>query len=425
MAATDRRVGPADRLGGHPERSEGSLRGPADRLGGHPERREGSPRSATCHPERSEGSRRWPPRNPFGFFAWLIGVVGSLLAHGHAHAVDLPEDKAETLFHSYSGGGVTALGPAVLIRKSILDKVSLSGTYYMDAVSNASIDVVTTASKYHEVRNEFGLSADYVYRDSQITLSGLTSHEPDYIANTGSLDISQEVFGGMTTVALGFTRGADRVLKHNAPEFSDSVRHWQYRLGATQLLTPRWLMSANLEALSDDGYLGSPYRFARVFGAAVPERNPRTRSARAVKFRLIGDLGSRDSMHVEYRYFRDTWAIKAHTAELGYSRYFGKEWLADTFVRYYTQTHAVFYSDDAPTETAFVSRNRQLSTFSDASLGAKLAYTVKKVPGKYDLKLNGSYEFTHFSFKDFTDVRTGSLYGYNANIVQVFLTATY
>jgi len=353
------------------------------------------------------------------------GIVGGLFAVGHARAADLPENKAETLFHSYSGGGVTALGPALLVRKSIMDKVSVAGTYYMDAVSNASIDVVTTASKYHEVRNEFGLSADYVYRDSQITLSATSSHEPDYTANTGSLDISQEVFGGMTTVALGFSRGADKVLKHNSPEFSDTAGHWQYRLGVTQILTPRWLMSVNGEALSDDGFLGSPYRFARVFGAAVPERNPRTRSARAVKFRLVGDLGSRDSMHAEYRYYRDTWAIKSHTAELGYSRYFGQAWLADAYARYYSQTKAVFYSDNAPTETVYVSRNRQLSTYTDASLGAKLSYTLKKVPGQYDLKLNGAYEFTHFSFKDFTDIRTGSLYGYNANIVQVFLTATY
>ena len=47
------------------------------------------------------------------------------------------------------------------------------------------------------------------------------------------------------------------------------------------------------------------------------------------------------------------------------------------------------------------------------------------MPGKYDLKLNGTYEFTHFGFKDFTDIRTGSLYGYNAHVVQVFLTANY
>ncbi|HZV93699.1 MAG TPA: DUF3570 domain-containing protein, partial [Caldimonas sp.] len=258
--------------------------------------------------------------------ALLGGLLGGLLGPGVARAVDLPADNAETLYHLYSGGGVTAQGPAVLVRKSLFDKVSIAGSYYVDAVSNASIDVVTTASKYHEVRSEYGLSADYVYRDAQITLSGLSSHEPDYTANTGSVDISQEVFGGMTTVALGFTRGDDTVLKHNSPEFHDKAKHWQYRLGVTQILTPRWLLSINGEALSDDGYLGSPYRDARVFGAFVPEKNPRTRSARAVKFRLVGDLGWRNAMHAEYRYYRDTWAIKSHTAELGYSQYLGNSW---------------------------------------------------------------------------------------------------
>ena len=99
----------------------------------------------------------------------LGGLLGGLLGVAGARAADLPEDKAEALIHSYSGGGVNAYGPAFLVRKSIFDKVSLTGTYYMDAVSNASIDVVTTASPYHEARHEFGLSADYVYRDAQIT----------------------------------------------------------------------------------------------------------------------------------------------------------------------------------------------------------------------------------------------------------------
>jgi hypothetical protein len=355
----------------------------------------------------------------------LGGLLGGLLAVPVARAVDLPEDKAEALVHVYTGGGVTASGPAFLIRKSIFDKVSLTGTYYLDAVSNASIDVVTTASPYRETRHEFGLSADYVYRDAQITVGAMTSHEPDYTANTGSIDVTQEVFGGMTTVALGFTRAGDTVLKRYSPEFSDTARHWQYRVGATQILTTRWLMSANFEALSDEGFLGSPYRVARVFGATVPERNPRTRSGRAIKLRLVGDLGSRDAMHVEYRYFRDTWDIKAHTAEIGYSRYFGQNWLADTFFRYYTQTHALFYSDNANSETQYVSRNRQLSTFNDMGVGAKLSYNLRKVPGRYDLKLNGSYEYTRFKFKDFTDLRDGSLYGYASNVIQVYLSATY
>ena len=215
--------------------------------------------------------------------------------------------RAEGLLHVYNGGGVTAWGPAFLVRKSVADRFSITGSYYLDAVSNASIDVVTTASKYSETRHEFALAGDYVYRDSRITLAGSTSHEPDYVANRFSLDISQEVFGGMTTVSLGFTRGDDKVSKKDSPEFSDSARHWQYRLGISQILTPRWIMSFNAEALSDDGYLGSPYRAARVFGAAVPERNPRTRSGRALMLRLKGDLGSRDAMHAGYRYYYDNW----------------------------------------------------------------------------------------------------------------------
>ena len=356
----------------------------------------------------------------------LLGsALGSLLAAGGARAVELPGNSAEALFHSYSGGGVTANGPALLVRKSIADKFSLAASYYVDAVSNASIDVVTTASPYREKRTEYGFSADYVYRDSQITLATSSSQEPDYTANRVGLDVTQEVFGGMTTVSLGFTRGADKVGKRNAPEFSDVARHWQYRFGVTQILTPRWIGSANFEALADDGYLGSPYRVARVFGAAVPERNPRTRSGRALKFRVIGDLGSRDALHVDYRYYRDTWAIKAHTAEAGYSRYFGEAWLADGFLRLHTQKAALFYSDNATSETLYVSRNRQLSTFNSVGVGGKVAYTLKKGPGQYEVKLNGAYEFVRFKFKDFTDLRTGIPYGHNASVLQLFVSATY
>ena len=357
--------------------------------------------------------------------ALLGSLLGGLLAIGGARAADLPEDTAEALLHVYNGGGVTAAGPAFLVRKSVADRFSLTGSYYMDAVSNASIDVVTTASKYKETRHEFALSGDYVYRDSQITLGGSTSHEPDYVANRVSLDITQEVFGGMTSVALGFTRGDDKVGKKDSPEFSDTARHWQYRVGISQILSPRWIMSLNAEALSDDGYLGSPYRAAQVFGAAVPERNPRTRSARAMMLRLNGDLGSRDAMHASYRYYTDTWEIKGHTLELGYSRYFQETWLADAYLRYYTQDKASFYSDNAQSETLYVSRNRQLSTFDNAAIGAKVSWLWRKEPGKYEVKFNGAYEFVHFKFKDFTDLRSGDKYAYSASILQLYVTGTF
>jgi hypothetical protein len=355
--------------------------------------------------------------------AMVLG--GGLLAAHAAHAVDLPEDKAEGMIHVYNGGGVTASGPALLVRKNIADKVSLSAGYYIDQVSNASIDVVTTASPYRERRTSYDFGADYVYRDAMISLSMSHSKEPDYTANTFGVDVSQEVFGGMTTVSMGYTRGSDTVLKHDSPEFLDHVTHWQYRFGLTQVLTPKWIASANFEAISDDGFLGSPYRAARAFGTLIPERNPRTRSSRALKFRVNGDLGARNAMHAEYRYFWDNWAIKAHTLEGGYSRYFGELWLADAYLRYYKQSKALFYSDDAQSETLYLTRNRQLGTFDSVSLGAKLSYTWKKVPGQYEIKANGAYELVQFKYKDFTDIRTNSPYSFNANVLQLYVSATF
>lgn len=354
----------------------------------------------------------------------LLGLLGSLLATHGAKAVDLPEDRGEALYHVYTGGGVTAHGPALLVRKSMADRVSLSAGYYVDAVSNASIDVVTTASKFSETRQAFDLGVDYVVRDSTISLSTYQSKEPDYKARSVSLDVTQEVFGNMTTVALGFTRGSDDVGQKGVG-FFDTARHWQYRFGLTQILSPTWLASANLEVVSDDGYLGNPYRAARVFGATVPERHPRTRSSRAIKLRSLKEIGERQSLRGEYRYFWDNWAIKAHTLEAGYARYFGDKWLAEGFGRYYKQSKANFYSDNAQSETTYVSRNRQLGTFDSIGLGAKLTYSAGRYKGEYDVKVNGALEAYRFNYKDFTDVRDGSKYSFIGSLFQVYVTATY
>ena len=103
----------------------------------------------------------------------------------------------------------------------------------------------------------------------------------------------------------------------------------------------------------------------------------------------------------------------------------GRRWLADAYLRYYTQDKALFYSDNAQSETTYVSRNRQLSTFNNAAIGAKVSWLWRKEPGKYEIKLNGAYEFVHFKFKDFTDLRTGDKYAHSASILQLYVTGTF
>jgi hypothetical protein len=354
----------------------------------------------------------------------LAGLLGGVLPTTPATAMTLPEDAAEAMYHLYDGGGVTAQGPALLVRKSLMDKVTLSGTYYVDAVSNASIDVVTTASPYKETRNEYGIGADYAYRDSLLSIGYSNSDEPDYKAQGLSIDAAQEVFGGMTTIKLGYSRGQDDVGR-KGEGFFDYAKHWRYRLGLTQILTPRWVATLNFEAVSDEGFLGSAYRAARVFGALVPERNPRTRSSRSFKIGAIGEIMPRTSLRADYRYFYDTWDIKAHTFEIGGSRHVGESFLIDASLRYYRQSKALFYYDNAPIETLYVSRNRQLSTFNGFAPGVRVTYQYKQVPGQYEIKGHLNYEYQKYKFSDFTDIRNGQLYSYGAHVLQLLVTATF
>jgi hypothetical protein len=358
----------------------------------------------------------------------LKAALGGAVATGAAQAATLPENKAEAMYHVYDGGGVKATGPALLVRKSIADRVSLSAQYYVDAVSNASIDVVTTASPFKEKRTAWDFSADTVVRDSTVSLSVSRSTEPDYIAEGVGVDVSHEVFGGMTTVSLGTTRSRDLVGKKGEQGWIDQASHWQYRAGVTQILTPRWLVSVNAEAVADSGYLGSPYRAARVFGAAVPERNPRTRSSRAVKLRSLYDMGelvAGSSLRAEYRRFWDNWDITASTTELGWAQHVARGWLVDASFRWYSQGKALFYSDNAQRETVYVSRNRQLSTFKSTALGLRASYTWPGLPPGYDVKFIGAYERKSFKFADFTDLRSGQPYAYSANVLQLTVQATF
>src|SRR5690606_31199047 len=102
-------------------------------------------------------------------------VAASFLA-SEAFAGVLPEERADVLFHSYDGGGVTIQGPSLLVRKQFADKFSASANYYVDRVTSASIDVVTTASPYTEERTQYSVGFDYLH-DSWLLNLGFTSSE--------------------------------------------------------------------------------------------------------------------------------------------------------------------------------------------------------------------------------------------------------
>ena len=368
---------------------------------------------------------------------------------GVATAGVLPEDRADILYHRYDGGGVTIDGPSLLVRKKFLEKFSVSANYYVDMVSSASIDVVTTASPYKEQRDQYSLTFDTMRGKTTYSLGYTNSKENDYQADTAFFGLSHDLFGDLTTISMSFARGWDIVQQRDAitggvdPNFREHVDRRTYSMGLSQVLTRNLVAGASFETITDEGFLNNPYRTVRYVDptSAVgfsfeDEIYPRTRTSNAVSIRGRYFLPYRAAVHAEYRYYNDTWGILAHTGELGYTHPLGEKWIFDLKYRYYTQDAADFFSDLFPRAQAqnFLARDKELSTFVSHTAGFGATY---EFPGgipympRFVKKgtLNVRWDHIFFDYSDFRDIRVGGvaagtepLYSFQADVLQLFVS---
>ena len=357
-----------------------------------------------------------------------------------AYAGVLPDDRADALYHSYDGGGVEITGPSVLVLKKIGQNVALSGNYYVDSISSASIDVVTTASKYSEDRTEVSAGADYMHGDSTMSVSYTNSDEDDYQSDTASFGVSMDMFGNMTTVSLGYARSWDTVENNNDPGFSKDVDRQNYKVGVSQVLTKDMIMELNYEAITDEGFLNNPYRSARyadptspVGYSYEPEVYPNTRTSNAIAVRSLYYLPYRAATYVEYRFFDDSWDITAHNIEIGYVHPLQSGWVFEGRYRYYTQNAADFYSDLFPRQDSqnFLARDKELSEFNSNTIGFTVSYDFVQ-NGWYAIdrgSINFAYDHVMFDYDDFRDLRDKNapvgkepLYDFSADVAQIFVS---
>jgi hypothetical protein len=365
----------------------------------------------------------------------LLTALG--LFAGRSLAGVLPEDRADLLYHVYDGGGVQIDGPSLLVRKGFLEKVSVVGNFYMDMVSSASIDVVTTASPYKEERKQWSLGVDALRGKTTYSLNYINSKENDYEANTASFSLSQDLFGDLTTVTLGYSRSWDTVRRRGDPTFEQNTDRRSYSVGVTQILTKNLLIGAAFETITDEGFLNNPYRSVRYLDPTSgtgysfeAEVYPRTHTSNAIAFNAKYYLPYRAAVSGEYRFYTDTWGIKAHTADLSYTQPWNKKWTFDGSVRFYTQNNADFYSDLFPRADAqnFEGRDKELATFDSLAVGLGASYEFPGGWPRFVQKGTLNFRIDHlwFDYKDFRDIRvqttpgTEPLYSFEANVMQIF-----
>jgi hypothetical protein len=380
---------------------------------------------------------------------WSTVVAAAMAMPLASSAGVLPDDRADALYHRYEGGGVTIQGPSVLVRKKLAEKYAVSANYYQDMITSASIDVeVSGASEYKEERDQYSLGFEYLRGKTTYNLGYSNSEENDYEANTASFGISQDLFGDLTTISMGFSRGSDTVRNSTDPSFEADIDRWSYRVGVSQILTKSMIASLNMEVITDEGFLNNPYRSYRYISPSdansfVLEREiyPRTRTSNAVALNTRYFLPYRAAVYGGYRFFTDTWGIRADTFELGYVHPIKQQWTLEARVRYYQQNNADFYSDlfNRANQQNFLARDKELSTFNSVAFRVGASYEFAQSGWRFVKKgsLNLFYDRIEFQYDDFRDARfsrrlstdpnfrpagTEPLYEFGANVIQAFVS---
>jgi hypothetical protein len=364
----------------------------------------------------------------------------ALLLPAVARAAVLPDDRADLLYHYYDGGGVTIDGPSLLVRKKFAEKYAVNASYYVDMVSSASIDVITTASPYKEERTQYGVGFEYLRGKVTYSAAFSNSSENDYNADTASVSISQDMFGDLTTVSLTFARGWDDVTRRGDASFADEVDRRIYGVDISQIATKNLVLGLSYETITEEGFLNNPYRQARFVDpesalgyAYEAERYPRTRTGNALSLRARWYLPYRAAVQGDYRFYTDTWDILAHTAEVSYTHPLDEDWTFDVHYRFYTQDAAEFYSDLFPRSDFqnFLARDKELATMSSHTLGFGVAYEFRspKMAFLNRSTLNLRYDRIRFDYDDFRDLRvtgvaagTEPLYTFDADVIRFYFS---
>jgi len=373
--------------------------------------------------------------------SYLLLTILLLCASQSAVAQVLPEDRFDAMYHYYDGDEVEVSGPSLLIRKKLTDDFSAYANYYMDDITSASVDVRSYASEYDEERTEITIGGDMLVGETIVSAGFTDSDEDDYDAQTAFFGLSQEVFSGMTTVRLGYSRGWDDVKSNVDSDFKEDVDRYAWRVGVSQIMTKDLVMTFDYEGRSDEGYLNNPYRQVRYEAPTAPQGflwqpevypNTRDSSAFAVGGRYFLDGWKTSAIYSNFRYYTDSWEIDAYNVLGGYTVEIAEDWLLDLSYRYYTQSEAEFFSDLFPFVDAqnFLGRDKQISDFDShtARLGVTYDFLEAGWRGLQRGTVNLDLSYIYYDYSDYRDVPKGGpagdepLFDFDAIVGQFYIS---
>ena len=329
-----------------------------------------------AHQHHSDGAQLW--RIDIGSMHYSEKDRISVSEQNFRARRELNEENALTLradYDSVSGASPTgttkiqttsgASGTAFMARfKSTRAAAGVDWETAMSPDTRLTLSGDHSSSKMNK-SSGIGVTAARDYNQRNTTLIAGASYSVDTI----DMDIKTE----LTPDSIATIRATS--------EKKDQI---DLQLGATQVLTRNTLLQLNFIRSHASGYMTNTHKFLSVVHpltgetltySPLTEKRPDKRYSNALYAQINHALGS-GVFYGSYRYFQDTWGIKAHTVDFKYRQPVTEKLYVQPHIRHYTQGAADFYrSMLAVGETpAYASADYRLAKLQTNSIGVKLGY---------------------------------------------------
>lgn len=248
--------------------------------------------------------------------------------------------SVETAFYTDTDH-VTVVTPSVAASvKDALSGWSAGGSYLVDVVSAASVDIVSTATpRWTEVRHAATLHGEYKPGTVGGSVAGAVSVEPDYRSLTGGGAIVAELEDKSVMPRFSYNYSHDVAGRSGTPFSTYSLPLDRHSLNGelTLVLDRETVVTADVDAIFEIGHQEKPYRYLPLFAPDVASTLPTGASAKLVnqlrlpgkvaeqvpttrqRYALSGRLAQRiadTTFILSERGYADSWGLRASTTDL-------------------------------------------------------------------------------------------------------------
>lgn len=323
-----------------------------------------------------------------------LAALGAL-APRHASAENAPEKSTVAVKYGHYSDSQPGLerikvnAPHVYLQTPIAGDWALEGALVSDSVSGASPRLHTQrsgASRMSDERHAADVKVTRYLSRAALSAGIAWSDEHDYTSRAASVDARWSSADNNRTWSLGYGQARDTI-DNQASGVNTAInqhrRTHELMGGLTQVLTPTDIAQFNLTRSSGNGYYNDPYKLF--------DQRPGARRAWIGLARWNHALERGAALRASYRYYGDTFGVRAHTAGLEWVRPSGP-WTVTPGARYTTQSAARFYVDprfdaqgnyaEMATIVAAASRpgeqssDQRLAAYGALTLSIKVSYAL-------------------------------------------------